>query len=63
MFKSYYEHEKVTKNIYDGVREYCITEQVNEEYFRSSIGKDGLRDKPIKKNIQLKTVLGCFAQR
>jgi D-alanyl-D-alanine carboxypeptidase len=32
---SLYEYEKTNKNIYDGVREYCITEQVNEEYLRS----------------------------
>lgn len=49
MLKSFYEHEKTNKSIYDGVREYCRIEQVNEEYFRNYINKHGLGSKPIKK--------------
>jgi hypothetical protein len=48
MLKNYYEHEKINKNIYDGVREYCKNEHVNEEYFRSCASKSGLPDKPKK---------------
>ncbi len=61
MLKSLYEHEKANNNIYDGVREYCITEQLNEEYFRASITKNGLGGKPaIKKMITMLFKLRIF---
>ena len=37
MLKTLYEHEKSNNIIYDGLREYCVTEKVNEEYLRASI--------------------------
>jgi hypothetical protein len=51
MLKSLYEHKKTNKNIYDGIRQYCIVERVNEEYLRSSISENGLGGKPIKRYI------------
>lgn len=39
MFTNLYEHEVTTKNTYDGLREYCVIEKVNEEYLRGSIRK------------------------
>jgi hypothetical protein len=41
-----YMQEKSNKRIYDGVREYCMVEQVNEEYFRASMGQKGWKHKP-----------------
>jgi len=35
MLKTLYEHEKSNNIIYDGLREYCVTEKVNEEYLRA----------------------------
>lgn len=46
MFKSLYEYEKVNKNNYDGIREYCLAEKLNEEYFRYSMKKNKMGDKP-----------------
>jgi hypothetical protein len=43
MLKTLYEFEKENKNIYDDVREYCIAERVNEEYFRASMVQKGLQ--------------------
>jgi len=51
VLKSLYEHEIDNKNIYDGVREYCLAEQVNEEYLRGSVSKSGLAAKPKIRNI------------
>ncbi len=55
MLKSLYEYENTNKNIYDDAREYCIFEQVNEEYFRCSIRdsrrKRGSGEGPMKRNI------------
>lgn len=53
MYRSLYEQEKVNKINYDDIREYCKAEQVNEEYLRYSIRKNGLEDKPTIKNIIL----------
>lgn len=55
MLKSLYEHENTNKNIYDGAREYCILELVDEEYFRCSIRnsrrKRELGGNPMKRNV------------
>lgn len=37
MLNLFYEYENTNRIIYDNVREYCLAEQLNEEYFRSSI--------------------------
>lgn len=39
MYINLYEHEKTISTSYDGVREYCVTEKVPEDYLRGSIGK------------------------
>lgn len=54
-----YEFEKITKNIYDDVREYCITEKVDEEYLRSSLIKDGEK-KSMKRIIISVAAIGLF---
>jgi len=48
MLKSLYEYEKNNKNIYDGVKEYCLAERVNEEYFRASMVQKELKQKHMK---------------
>jgi DHA3 family macrolide efflux protein-like MFS transporter len=49
MIRSLNKLGKLKENTKGGVRNYCIIEQVNEEYFRSCIKKDnGLVDKPMK---------------
>ncbi len=49
--------ENTTKNIYDGVREYCKAEQVDEEYFRSCLRKRK-RTGSMKKAIFILIVFG-----
>lgn len=42
MYMYYY---KCNKNVYDGLRDYCICERVNEEYLRTLVEKP-LVEKP-----------------
>jgi hypothetical protein len=55
MFKSLYEFEKINKNNYDGIREYCLAEKVNEEYYRYSMNKNKMGDKP--KGLMVKSMI------
>lgn len=45
MMNRIYMYEISNKNIYDGIREYCIAERVNEEYFRASMRQKGKKHK------------------
>jgi len=54
---SLYEHEKTNRDVYDNIREYCAIEQVDEEYLRSSIRKNGSWGKPVKNFIILAALL------
>ena len=48
MLNSLYEFEKENKYIYDSIREYCLSERVDEEYFRASVIQKGLKHKLVK---------------
>jgi len=59
MMKNIYIQEKSNKRIYDGVREYCIVEQVNEEYLRTSMRQKEKKHKPEI----IKIIMNIFAHR
>jgi hypothetical protein len=48
MLNSLYEFEKENKYTYDAIKEYCLAERVDEEYFRASIVQKRLKNKLIK---------------
>jgi len=52
MYNSFYEYENISRNIYDGVREYCKIEGVDEGYFRKTLRKNKLGGKPAQKSIK-----------
>lgn len=52
MFNCFYEDENISRNIYDGVREYCKIEGVNEGYFRKTLRENKLGRKPAQKSIK-----------
>lgn len=56
MLNLFYEYEKTNRIIYDNVREYCLAEQLNEEYFRSSIKNRG-GSKHMKKHIMITALI------
>lgn len=59
MYRNLYEYEICNKIKYDGIREYCKAEHMNEEHFRAFMHKSGWKHKvPIKKLVL--TVLNIF---
>lgn len=60
MFNDFYEFEKDNKNIYDGAREYCMAENINEEYLRAYIRSVFMRKREIKKMILVIGTLLCI---
>ena len=47
MLKMFYEAEKNNRNNYDGYREYCIAERVNEDFFRTSMMQNKRKSKKV----------------
>lgn len=61
MFQYFSAFENVDKNTYDGIREYCRCEKIDEEYFRAFVKPVFLRKKGVKKMVAIGALLCLLA--
>jgi hypothetical protein len=57
MIKSFYEYESKAAFTNDMIREYCMAEQLNEEYFRYTMRENEAKNHSAMRNIMAAAIL------